>query len=210
MRQKSASEQKRAGTKFGHSFQHLEIASDNNIPFLVTCVLQPRCVSETIAGATFETPEIRDVNTKHATQKHAMHGVTDLKTLLTNLKPILAAGEFVFVSRPLSQYGDNAELDPIASFIETEGLTLIVPRDRADAVGEQYEGVFRMITLQVHSSLNAVGLTAAVANALADQNISANVVAAFYHDHVFVPSTSADAAIAVLHKLTADSTKTTS
>lgn len=127
-----------------------------------------------------------------------MSGITDLATLLASLRPVLARGEFVFVSRPLASYGDGVELNPIAAFVEKEGLTLVVQKDRADAVGEQYHGVFRLITLQVHSSLDAVGLTAAVAAAFSEQGISVNVVAAFYHDHLFVPASRAHDAMKVL------------
>lgn len=117
-----------------------------------------------------------------------MSGMTDLARLLASLRPTLAQGEFVFLSFAGAVYGDESELEPVASFREDEGLTLIVPRARADAAGLAYDAVFRMITLGVHSSLIAVGLTAAVAQCLAERGISANVVAAFHHDHVFVPS----------------------
>ncbi|TWT82689.1 ACT domain protein [Planctomycetes bacterium CA13] len=130
-----------------------------------------------------------------------MSGITDLRTLLASLKPVLVDGEFVFVSRPLGKYGDGVELNPIATFAENEGLTLVIPKDRADAAGEQYCGIFRMITLQVHSSLEAVGLTATVANILAKRGISTNLVAAFYHDHLFVPSSRPQDAIDALTEL---------
>ncbi|MDB4778186.1 ACT domain-containing protein [bacterium] len=132
-----------------------------------------------------------------------MSGITDLETLLASMNPVLIPGEFVFVSRLNANYGEGSELNPIAAFEENEGLTLIVPRSRADEVSESYQGVFRMITLQVHSSLEAVGLTAAVADALAKQSISANVVAAFYHDHIFVPLARAEDAMVVLKDLRA-------
>lgn len=96
-------------------------------------------------------------------------------------------------------------MHPIGTFTESEGLTLIVNRKRADAADQCYEAVFRMITLEVHSSLQAVGLTAAVSQALASNNISANVVAAFHHDYVFVPSSQATEAAAVLKTLSAAS-----
>jgi hypothetical protein len=130
-----------------------------------------------------------------------MSGITDLRTLITTLKPSLRPGNFVFITRPLATYGDGAELKPIAAVTENEGLTLVVPKNRADDAGEQYDGVFRMITLQVHSSLNAVGLTAIVADALTRRDISANVYSAFYHDHLFVPSSRAHDAINALAEL---------
>ncbi|MCA9919302.1 MAG: ACT domain-containing protein [Anaerolineales bacterium] len=130
-----------------------------------------------------------------------MAGETDLGRMLATLEPKLLDEEFVFCSFPQAAYGDHAELEPIASFIEAEGLTLVIPRHRADQHGIAYEGVFRCITLSVHSSLEAVGLTAVIATKLAEHNISANVIAAYYHDHVFVQNGRAEAALAALGKL---------
>jgi hypothetical protein len=84
---------------------------------------------------------------------------------------------------------------------EKEGLTLVVPRPLADARQLPYSGVFRCITLQVHSSLTAVGLTAAIASALTTHGISANVMAGYYHDHLLVPAESAEAALRSLQEL---------
>ena len=130
-----------------------------------------------------------------------MSGIDDLSVFLSSMQPTLRDGEFVFISRPGASYGDGAELDPVAAIVEYEGLTLVLPRERADVSGVPYNGTFRMVTLQVHSSLVAVGLTAAVSAALAQRGISANVVAAFYHDHVFVPTERADEAVDALAAL---------
>lgn len=133
-----------------------------------------------------------------------MSGGTDLEALLANLNPVLADGEFVFLTFPDASFGDGSELNPVASFVESEGLSLIVPRERAESAGEEFDRVFRMITLRVHSSLEAVGLTAAVAAKLADKGISANVIAAFHHDHVFVPADRAVDAMKALQELQSD------
>lgn len=117
-----------------------------------------------------------------------MTGVTDLDTLLASLEPRLHAGELVFCTLPGAAYGDRTDLEPLAAFAEEEGLTLVVPRRRAEAAGLAWEGPFRCLILTVHSSLAAVGLTAAVAAALTDRGISANVLAAFHHDHLLVPA----------------------
>ena len=130
-----------------------------------------------------------------------MAGITDLKVLLAGMKPILSDNSYVFVTCPDAAYGDRAGLDPIGSFREAEGLTLIVPRQNADTAGIAYDGGYRKITLQIHSSLAAVGLTAAVAGALAQSGISANVVAAYFHDHIFVPEEKAASALKTLEKL---------
>jgi hypothetical protein len=90
----------------------------------------------------------------------------------------------------------------IGTFREDEGVTAIVPAALAEELG--IEGTdFARITLMVHSDLEGVGLTAAVSGALADAGIACNVVAAFHHDHAFVPSNRADEAIDVLRKLAA-------
>ena len=127
-----------------------------------------------------------------------MSGITDLQQLLKSMAPDLKDGEFVFctVEGDLSQY---VGLSPISTFQEQEGLTLVLGKDNADKAGLAYEGTFRMITLTVHSSLEAVGLTAAVASKLAERGISANVIAAYYHDHVFVQSAKATEALEALH-----------
>ena len=129
-----------------------------------------------------------------------MSGETDLEELLARMSPRLLDGEFVFLSFADAGYGDRAELEPVAAVREDEGLTLIVPRHLADAHGLVYESVFRAITLEVHSSLDAVGLTAAFSARLAERGISANVVAGFYHDHVYVQR---DAAVSALEALEA-------
>lgn len=129
-----------------------------------------------------------------------MNGGTDLSSLLANLTPELVEGEFVFLTRPYGS-SEDSNLEPIATFREREGLTLIVARSAAENAGESYAGVFRMITLQVHSSLEAIGLTAAVSTKLTEKKISANVIAAFHHDHVFVPVERAEDAIKALLEL---------
>ncbi|TWU60566.1 ACT domain protein [Rubripirellula tenax] len=132
-----------------------------------------------------------------------MSGVSDLSTLLASLSPVVSPHLYVFLTRPAATYGAGGELEPIASFCEREGLTIVVRKDRADAAGENYEGEYALISLSVHSDLQAVGLTAAIAGSLAGRGISANIVAAFYHDHIFVPSSRAGDAIEVLSQLVA-------
>ena len=132
-----------------------------------------------------------------------MSGTSDLPTLLASLAPVVSPEVYVFLSRPQAAYGDGVELAPIATFSEEEGLTLVVPQERADAAGEDYDGEFGLISLSVHSDLQAVGLTAAIAAALSERGISANIVAAFYHDHIFVPLSRIDEAVSALLELAA-------
>ena len=127
-----------------------------------------------------------------------MSGETHLETLLKNMKPIMLRQAYVFVSFPDGQYGDGAHLNPIGSFKEMEGYSMIIPKEKATQYNLSFDGVFKCISLQVHSSLEAVGLTAAISTKLADHGISANVIAAFFHDHVFVPESDAQKALTLL------------
>ncbi|GAC21103.1 ACT domain-containing protein [Paraglaciecola arctica] len=134
-----------------------------------------------------------------------MSGETDLNKLLGSMQPVLSESEYVFASLQKDSPVSVTELAPLGTFYEKEGLTVIVSKTNADISGLAYEGVFQCITLNVHSSLDAVGLTAAVSTALTGQNISANVVAAYYHDHIFVPIAKASQALSCLQKLANDS-----
>ena len=127
-----------------------------------------------------------------------MSGETNLSKLLQSMSPELIKGEFVFCTFENAQYGDHGELNPIAAFQESEGLTLIIPRSKAEQHQIKYDSVYKGITLQVHSSLDAVGLTAAFSKTLAKHGISANVVAGYFHDHIFVRSEMAEAAMKAL------------
>jgi hypothetical protein len=129
-----------------------------------------------------------------------MSGETDLGNLLKEMKPELNSGEYVYC---LADSKEQAmSLEPLLYFLEKEGLTMILTREKADSLNIPYATTCAWITLTVHSSLEAVGLTAAFSKALTDANISCNVVAAFYHDHIFVPASDAQQAMQVLQKLT--------
>ena len=130
-----------------------------------------------------------------------MAGEEDLDTLLVLLEPSLLPGDFVFCTAANLKYGDFAELQPLASYQEEEGLTLVLAKQSADVAGLAYDSVFNCITLMVHSSLDAVGLTAAVSGKLAANGISANVMAAYHHDHVFVPRNKAQLALRLLTEI---------
>ncbi|CAM5183675.1 hypothetical protein CDEF62S_04658 [Castellaniella defragrans] len=128
-----------------------------------------------------------------------MSGEKSITKLLGGMCPELNTGEYVFCSvSNLSLIKDEVVL---GSFHEREGVTVILERERADALGLQYEYVAAWITLTVHSALDAVGLTAAFATALSDSGISCNVVAAYYHDHIFVARDDAEKAMEALREL---------
>lgn len=125
--------------------------------------------------------------------------IRSLAELLASLQPTLNPGVYVFAS--VTPSVDLGALQPVATFWEAEGLTLIVEEQRARSFN--LSPLFRAawITLTVHSDLQAVGLTAAVAAALTEARISCNVVAAACHDHIFVPAESAGEALEVLRQL---------
>ncbi len=130
-----------------------------------------------------------------------MSGEKSLKTILADLRPRLREETFVFCTLPEKTYGALSDAEPFASVAEDEGLTVIVTQHHAYRAGLSYDGTFRCITLQVHSSLEAVGLTAAVSSALAAAAISANMVAGYFHDHVFIPSGEEERALKALKAL---------
>ncbi len=127
-----------------------------------------------------------------------MAGMTDLQQMLATLEPEVRDGEYVYVTDP---GGSPGVLEPDALIDEAEGRSLVVRREVADEAGLAYDFVGSWITLTVHSSLDAVGLTAAFATALADAGIGCNVLAGRYHDHILVPHTRREHAVAVLRAL---------
>ena len=133
-----------------------------------------------------------------------MPGETELDRLIAGMRPLLSPATYVFATlapgRPIP-----AGLEPLLSFEEAEGRTLIVTADEAAAHGIAAIFPCRRITLQVHSSLEAVGFMAAVAAQLARHGIGANPVAGYHHDHLFVPADRADAALAALEALATES-----
>ena len=128
-----------------------------------------------------------------------MSGEKNLSELLLGLSPKLNEGEYVFVS--VQQLPDVSSADIVCLFQEEEGLTLIMTRHSADSASLNYDFIAHWITLQIHSSLQAVGLTAAVSTALAAHGISCNLVAGFYHDQLFVPESHSQLAMDVLRDL---------
>ncbi|MEV4614312.1 ACT domain-containing protein [Kitasatospora sp. NPDC049258] len=129
-----------------------------------------------------------------------MAGERDLQKLLGGMQPVLNPGRYVYCTLPGRI---PAGLRPVVTVSEPEGPTVVVTQEEADALGLRYDYVAAWITLQIHSALDAVGLTAAVAGHLAEQGISCNVVAGFHHDHLFVGAEQADRAVAALRDLAA-------
>ncbi|QOZ09134.1 ACT domain-containing protein [Bradyrhizobium sp. CCBAU 51765] len=129
-----------------------------------------------------------------------MSGERDLRMLLRHMKPKLQPGIFVFCTIPAGQRVPSA-LNPLLTFREQEGTTVVAFLEDAERAGLRYEFASRLITLTVPSALDAVGFLAAITARLAEAGISVNAVSAFHHDHLFVPVDHAHEAIAVLQEL---------
>ncbi|PSO30320.1 ACT domain-containing protein [Bradyrhizobium sp. MOS002] len=129
-----------------------------------------------------------------------MTGGRDLDALLRNMKPEMRPGIFVFCTIPTEQ-PIPAALSLLLTFREQEGTTLVIPREEAEAAGLRYAFASCLITLTVHSALDAVGFLAAITARLAAAGISVNAVSAFHHDHLFVPVDRADEAMAILQEM---------
>jgi hypothetical protein len=124
---------------------------------------------------------------------------TDLTTLIRSMSPRLKPGLFVFAST----HAIPAGIEPVMTFREAEGTTLILARDQAEAASLPFAFPSRMITLEIASSLEAVGFLAAITAALARTGIAVNPVSAFHHDHLFVPEARAGEAMEILRAMAA-------
>jgi hypothetical protein len=122
-------------------------------------------------------------------------GEHDLDTLLRHLHPVLDPREYVYATVP-------APLPlAICTFREAEGVTLILERSHAESLGIPFTYPCLRITLNIHSSLEAVGLFAAVTAKLAMHGISVNAVSGYFHDHLFVRTADTPRVIALLEEL---------
>ncbi|KAH6952283.1 integron gene cassette protein [Ilyonectria sp. MPI-CAGE-AT-0026] len=127
-------------------------------------------------------------------------GEKSLSTLLSTLSTNLHTSTFVFVTLP-----EIATLPPLSEiqlmFRESEGITIITTQEYAVLHQMEYSFPSRMITLNVHSSLEAVGFMAVIATKLAEKGMGVNPVSGYYHDHLFVPVGREEEALRTLQKL---------
>lgn len=124
----------------------------------------------------------------------------DLAALLRQMKPELQPVIFVFCTIAPDER-IPATLNPLLTFREQEGTTLVIPREEAETAGLRHAFASRLITLTVRSALDAVGFLAGITARLAEAGISVNVVSAFHHDHLFVPVDRANEAMGLLRKM---------
>jgi hypothetical protein len=132
-----------------------------------------------------------------------MTATSDLGALLRDLKPMLAEEEHGFATIPMGQ-GWPQGLVPVATFAEAEGASVVALAAILEGIGIEHESGWAKITIGANSALDSIGLTAAIATALAENGISANIVAAYHHDHVFVPWDRREAAMEALETLSAN------
>jgi hypothetical protein len=131
---------------------------------------------------------------------HAMsNSISDLKLMISGMDPVLNEGIYAYTSVPHGT--DISKFASIATITEVEGITLVVSERQAIETGLPVLFRCSWITLNVHSDLSACGLTAAFSKVLADEEISCNVVAGAYHDHIFVPVALANKSLSVLKRL---------
>lgn len=128
-----------------------------------------------------------------------MTGERDLDALLRNMEPEMLDGTFVFCTLAPGA-SIPASVNPMLTFREREGTTLVMLHEEAERAELRHEFPSRLITLTVHSALDAVGFLAAITARLAEAGISVNAVSAFHHDHLFVPADRADEALALLRE----------
>ena len=139
-----------------------------------------------------------------------MTSVRDRQAMIAGMRTELVPGLWQFCTLTDPARVARAAAHALATFREAEGLSLILPQEAAEFLGLPLTAPMRQIILQVFSSLEGVGLTAAVASVLADRGIACNMVAAYHHDHAFVPAPDAERAVAVLQLLAAETTNSAS
>ncbi|TFG97193.1 ACT domain-containing protein [Candidatus Thorarchaeota archaeon] len=129
-----------------------------------------------------------------------MPGYRELSFLLKNMEPAHVPGSYIFATVSEETLGTLGSA-PMLVFREEEAITVIVTREIAEAHSIPFESAWGLITLTVHSDLEAVGLLAKITSVLAEAGIGTNAVSAFYHDHLFVPEHRVSDTLSLLRNL---------
>jgi hypothetical protein len=119
-------------------------------------------------------------------------GEQDLSKIIAALRVRRRPGTYVYVSRPAGEIAAAAMIE------EDEGTTFVVEREAAERAGLAWSFAAAWLTVEVHTALDGIGLTAVVARTLADAAIPCNILAGYYHDHLLVPADRAEEAIAAI------------
>ena len=128
-------------------------------------------------------------------------GEEDLSNLTNNLQPNLLNEDYVFITLEDFSLEFSNQLDPIATFKEKEGLTLVIKEEKAKQEDFEYNSVFKCISLGAHSSLTSVGLIAAISKLLSNEGITCNVFSGYFHDHLFVQKSLSKTALELLNNI---------
>ena len=131
-----------------------------------------------------------------------MTGEQDLTILRRQMSPRLHDGTYVYCC--FADFKLPPGLQPMCTVLELEGLTAVVEKSAALERGAPFVFESRLITLTIHSSLEAIGFTALVAGRLAEEGIACNAMAGYHHDHLLVPAARADDAMRVLRELSSE------
>ena len=128
-----------------------------------------------------------------------MAGEANLHILLSSMTATLVDGIYVFST--LNDHQLPTKVKPRMMFEEDEGTTYILRKEEAEDAGLDYEFPSRMITLNIHSSLDAVGFIARIATELAKADMGVNPISGYFHDHLFVPDGRHAEALQILEQL---------
>lgn len=130
------------------------------------------------------------------------NAISNIAQLLKSMSPKLSSQRYAFATTD-QQTANKLDCEPEMRFQEEEGVTLILREEDAIRLGLDHEFVCQRITLAVHSALEAVGFMAAISNKLKEVGVPCNVVAGYYHDHLFIPIDKVNTAMAALDELSA-------
>ncbi len=128
--------------------------------------------------------------------------LTNITELLKMMQPSLSPQRYAFATID-ENTARNLDCDPVMFFNEDEGVTLILLEEDAIRLDVDHEFICQKITLTVHSALEAVGFMAAISAKLKEVGVPCNVVAGFYHDHLFIPVNKVESAMVALEELSA-------